>query len=592
MTKIKNKQLTSNGKIKAISLFSGIGAYEKAFKNLGIDIDVLNYCEINKFAATAYSAIHNIPEEKNLGDISLVDLKKLPLCDLVTYSFPCFVAGTLILTQNGYKNIEDIQVGDMVLTHKNRFKKVVLPMKKQANKLFRVSSLCSEDLLCTKEHPFYIRRKYDTLITKPSWIKAKYLKKDDYLGIAIDTQEFDTFQDSSFWIAVGQQLGKNISSNNKSEENLLNSITSISKEEVETLINTCFRDNVDCKVFAHNNKKLIYGLAYMIAKIYNIPFCVLKRGDIYHISFSKNKDEKNSAFYEDGYLWYPITNINEEEYDGMVYNMEVEEDNSYTVNNIIVHNCQSISSAGRKEGIIKGKTKSGLVYDALDVIEFSKPKVAIMENVKNLVGKEFINDFHNLLQILDDMGYNNYWKVLNAKNYGIPQNRTRVILVSIRKDIDVGYEFPKEIPLEKTVMDYIDKEDTNVRWVNEIDDPKVYEHLLKKGYEQIEGCAKSPRTREYHGFKQVSDCLLAHDAQTKNIVQFKNKEGKFVIRRMTPVESFKLMGFESKDYYAAKKALEAKYYNGREKSDSQTYRMAGNSVVVDVLQAAIKNIYL
>ena len=76
--------------IKLLSLFSGIGAPEKALKNLGIDYDLVAYSEIDKYASKAYSLIHNIPESKNLGDITKVDPDALPEdIDLITYGFPC-----------------------------------------------------------------------------------------------------------------------------------------------------------------------------------------------------------------------------------------------------------------------------------------------------------------------------------------------------------------------------------------------------------------------------------------------------------------------------------------------------------------------
>lgn len=76
--------------IKYLSLFSGIGAFEKALENLGIKYELINYCEIDKYASKAYSLIHSIPESKNLGDITMVDEKLLPTdIDLLTYGFPC-----------------------------------------------------------------------------------------------------------------------------------------------------------------------------------------------------------------------------------------------------------------------------------------------------------------------------------------------------------------------------------------------------------------------------------------------------------------------------------------------------------------------
>ena len=122
--------------------------------------------------------------------------------------------------------------------------------------------------------------------------------------------------------------------------------------------------------------------------------------------------------------------------------------------------CQDISLAGHQKGLFNedgSLTRSGLFFKALDVIEYCKPKVAIAENVKNLVGKKFKPQFDIVLDSLDKAGYNNYWKVLNAKDYGIPQNRERVFIVSIRKDIDNElFEFPKPYSLEKRLKDFLE----------------------------------------------------------------------------------------------------------------------------------------
>ena len=86
------------------------------------------------------------------------------------------------------------------------------------------------------------------------------------------------------------------------------------------------------------------------------------------------------------------------------------------------------------------------------------PKYLMFENVKNLVSKKFIDDFNNLLEVLDELGFNSYWKVLNAKDCGIPQNRERVFVISIRKDIDNGaYDFPKPFDTGIRLKDVLDK---------------------------------------------------------------------------------------------------------------------------------------
>ena len=123
--------------------------------------------------------------------------------------------------------------------------------------------------------------------------------------------------------------------------------------------------------------------------------------------------------------------------------------------------CQDISLAGKQKGMFNDdgtQTRSGLFFEALRIIEATKPKIAIAENVKNLTGKKFKEQFKLVLKSLEEAGYNNYWKVLNAKDYGIPQNRERVFIISIRKDIDKGYEFPEPFPLQLRLKDMLEDE--------------------------------------------------------------------------------------------------------------------------------------
>ena len=122
--------------------------------------------------------------------------------------------------------------------------------------------------------------------------------------------------------------------------------------------------------------------------------------------------------------------------------------------------CQDISVAGKLKGLFNAdgtQTRSGLFFDALRIIEATKPKIAIAENVKNLTGKRFKEQFDIVLNSLNEVGYNNYWKVLNAKDFGIPQNRERVFIVSIRKDLDDGsFRFPDTFPLTLRLKDMLD----------------------------------------------------------------------------------------------------------------------------------------
>lgn len=132
--------------------------------------------------------------------------------------------------------------------------------------------------------------------------------------------------------------------------------------------------------------------------------------------------------------------------------------------------CQDISLAGHQKGLLNEdgtKTRSGLFFDALRIIEHTQPKIAIAENVKNLTGRKFSEQFSIILQGLKDAGYNNYWKVLNAKDYEIPQNRERVLIISIRKDIDTGvFEFPEPVELKLRLKDLLENAVDEKYYVN------------------------------------------------------------------------------------------------------------------------------
>ena len=120
--------------------------------------------------------------------------------------------------------------------------------------------------------------------------------------------------------------------------------------------------------------------------------------------------------------------------------------------------CQSISSAGLQHGFKEGSgTRSSIIWSTLNAIDVLKPKYLLLENVKAMVSKKFLPDFKSWLDALELRGYKNYWKVLNAKDYGVPQNRERVFVVSILGD--ERYEFPKPFELKLRLKDILE---TNV----------------------------------------------------------------------------------------------------------------------------------
>ncbi len=118
--------------------------------------------------------------------------------------------------------------------------------------------------------------------------------------------------------------------------------------------------------------------------------------------------------------------------------------------------CQSWSQAGKQGGF--DDHRGVLFFDGLKIIKAKQPKYALMENVKGLTQKKFENEFNEMLDELDKAGYNNYWKILNARDYGIPQNRERLFLISIRKDIDQGFEFPEPISNKTNLKDNLEND--------------------------------------------------------------------------------------------------------------------------------------
>ena len=120
--------------------------------------------------------------------------------------------------------------------------------------------------------------------------------------------------------------------------------------------------------------------------------------------------------------------------------------------------CQDISVAGKGKGFEKGSgTRSGLLWECEKVIRAKKPKYLLMENVKNLVAKKFKSGFEEWLSALEELGYTNYWQVLNAKDFGVPQNRERVFCVSILGEHE-PYEFPEKETLELRLKDILEDE--------------------------------------------------------------------------------------------------------------------------------------
>ncbi len=121
--------------------------------------------------------------------------------------------------------------------------------------------------------------------------------------------------------------------------------------------------------------------------------------------------------------------------------------------------CQDISQAGKQMGLKEGTdTRSALLWRVADAVEVLKPKYLLQENVAALVSEKFMPDFRKWLDRLEQMGYVNRWARLNAKDYGVPQNRDRVFCLSMRRDVAFDYHFPKPVTLERRLEDVLEEE--------------------------------------------------------------------------------------------------------------------------------------
>lgn len=121
--------------------------------------------------------------------------------------------------------------------------------------------------------------------------------------------------------------------------------------------------------------------------------------------------------------------------------------------------CQDISQAGKQMGLKEGSdTRSALLWRVADAVEVLRPKYLLQENVAALVSQKFMPDFQKWLDKLSSLGYVSRWARLNAKNYGVPQNRDRVFCLSMRRDVAFDYQFPEPFELKARLEDVLEEE--------------------------------------------------------------------------------------------------------------------------------------
>ena len=295
--------------------------------------------------------------------------------------------------------------------------------------------------------------------------------------------------------------------------------------------------------------------------------------------------------------------------------------------------CQDFSVAGLQRGGDEGsKTRSSLMWNTVEIIKHCKPKYVIWENVKNVLSKKHKHNFDKYLKTLELLGYTNYWKVLNAKDYGVPQNRERVFVVSILGEHE-SYKFADKIPLDKCIADILeDKVDEKYYLSEEIqkrfkltnqnkniigttkpdfrtigqrdvvyDKNGIMGALVATDYKQpkqildfVGGIGdkdwvgdNKKLSRNYPQGNRVYSSEGIACSQTSNGGGLGGPTGLYLtdyrIRKLTPRECFRLMGMKDDDIDKIQAAGI---------SNTQQYKMAGNSIVVDVLEAIFKNLFM
>ena len=235
--------------------------------------------------------------------------------------------------------------------------------------------------------------------------------------------------------------------------------------------------------------------------------------------------------------------------------------------------CQDLSVAGKQAGLGKG-TRSGLLYECEKIIEAKKPKYLLLENVKNLVGKKFKPQFGEWLSYLESLGYTNYWKVLNAKDYGVPQNRERVFVVSILGD-HKPYKFANKIPLDKCIADILEDEVDEKYYIN-----KPF-HLVNKGHQAELDIKGMDCIKRVYGTNKVAPALTTMQGGLREPKILESLD--YRIRKLTPRECFRLMGMRDD-------AIDKIQAAGI--SNTQQYKMAGNSICIPVLEHIFKHLFI
>ncbi|MDY6173040.1 MAG: DNA (cytosine-5-)-methyltransferase [Fusobacterium necrophorum] len=239
--------------------------------------------------------------------------------------------------------------------------------------------------------------------------------------------------------------------------------------------------------------------------------------------------------------------------------------------------CQDFSRSGLKKGGEKGSgTRSSLLFETIRIIEEmkEKPKVVIWENVKGVLDQNMRASFFHYLKEMERLGYESKYKILNAMDFGIPQNRKRIFVVSLLGQNDFDFEALKKVET-RNIDDFLEKGVSD-----------LYEVRQESMLRYLSG---NPKNKNFKGRLKVIE-KYAYTISTKQ-VRVPNSGlvdiGNGNYRYLTERECLRLMGFDDEDF----DKIRAIYQKRPGKTSSILYKQAGNSIVVNVLEAILNEIY-
>lgn len=444
--------------MKYVSIFSGIEAATVAWQPLGWE--PLAFSEIDPFPSTVLQ--HHYPDIPNLGDITKIDWNPYKgQADLVVGGSPCFPAGTLILTSEHLKPIEEIKVGDMVLTHRNRWRRVTATGSKIADTIVLRGNGVSS-LECTPNHPFYARTRVHResgygYEYKQEWIPATDMVGRQWLNMNAATEPLPVpalpdgvsltepfLRLIGTWLSLGQSSSLpafrfDSQSINRwvmkqfggKEKHIPSWVYGLSENLRISLLEGYFQ-RMDSVRYAQpcSGMQLLVGMeilaagaGYRSSILYEENPSIHSTGT-YRIKFNTSPIDSDD-FDDDGY-WGRVNEKTVGRSNVLVYNLEVEDDHSYVAAGIAVHNCQSFSVAGKREGLAGA---SGLMFEYIRAVRELRPRWFVWENVPGAFTSERGEAYRQLLSEMDEIGYGLAWRVLDAQFFGVAQRRERVFLV-------------------------------------------------------------------------------------------------------------------------------------------------------------------